>query len=233
MTELKTGGAGFTSVADEAASHWWWHSIDLGNGIVTEGRKTPEIMAVEFENTFSKLDLRHKTVLDIGAWNGGFSLEASRRGAVSVTGLDHYTWNHPDLRGRDSFVFVSRVTGANLGTIDIDLDAPCLDLSGIGRFDVVLFLGVFYHLKNPIGALQQISQLVDEVLVLETHVERFSEDRPAMVFFPGMECGGDPSNWWGPNRACVSELLKMVGFPRVENSSGSDGTREVFHAYRR
>jgi tRNA (mo5U34)-methyltransferase len=219
-------------VAKEAASHWWWHSIDLGNGIVTKGRKTPRIMAIEFENTFSKLDLRHKTVLDIGAWNGGFSLEAYRRGALSVTGLDHYTWNHPTFRGRESFEFVSRVTRANLGAIDIDLDAPILDLRGIGHFDVVLFLGVFYHLKNPVGVLQQISNVVGEVLVLETYVERSSEDRPTMVFFPGRELNNDPTNWWGPNKLLVSELLKMVGFRRVVNSRGDGNNREIFHAYR-
>ncbi len=219
-------------IAGEMARYFWWHSIDLGNGLVTPGQKSLEIMAEEFDRTFSPFDLQGKTVLDIGAWNGGFSLEALRRGARSVTALDHYTWNEPGFRGRESFDFVARVTGANLVAVDIDLDTPALDLTRLGRFDVVLFLGVFYHLKNPLGVLRQIGEITGEVLVVETHLEHFSQDRPAMLFYPGRELGGDPTNWWGPNRACVVELLKMVGFPRVVNASGWDPNREVFHAYR-
>jgi tRNA (mo5U34)-methyltransferase len=221
-----------TDLARRCAEYYWWHSIDFGNGVITAGQKTPEIMAVEFGNTFSPLDLNGKTVLDIGAWNGGFSLEAVRRGARSVTGLDHYSWVHPSFRGRETFDLVSRVMGANLAAIDLDLDSPALDLSGVGRFDVVLFLGVFYHLRNPLGALQQIAQLVDEVLVLESYVEQFSPERPAMMFYPGTELANDASNWWGPNETCLIELLRMAGFPRIITSPGWDHNRRVFHAYR-
>lgn len=218
-------------IADEAASHFWFHSIDLGNGIVTKGLKTPQVMAVEFANTFSRLDLRGKTVLDIGAWNGGFSLEALRRGAAAVTALDY--WSRPDWEtGRASFEFMARVTDRHFAMIDIDLDAPDLDLSSLGRFDIVLFLGVFYHLIDPIAVLRQIGPIVGEALVVETHVEPVSPDRPAMVFYPGAELDGDPTNWWGPNRACVIELLQLVGFRRVENAPGSNYKREVFLAYK-
>lgn len=218
---------------DDVGSYFWWHSIDLGNGIVTKGVKTLEIMQLEYENTFSKLDLAGRTVLDVGAWNGGFAIEAWRRGASSVTGLDHYTWNDSFFRGRDTFELVSGITGANLKALDRDLDDPRLDLSDLGVFDVVLWLGVFYHLRNPLSALREIATTVGDVLVLETHVERFSEDRPAMIFYPGAELAGDSTNWWGPNTLCVVELLKMMGFAKIDVSPGFDSLREVFHAYRR
>lgn len=227
----KSGQSASDDVATEAASHFWFHSIDLGNGIVTEGIKTPREMAAEFDNTFSKIDVRGKTVLDIGAWNGGFSLEAFRRGAASVTSLDY--WSRPGWEvGRASFDFMARVTGHRFELVDIDLDTPRLDMSGIGRFDVVLFLGVLYHVIDPIAVLQQISALVGDVLVVETHIEHLPEERPAMVFYPGAELADDPTNWWGPNRACVIELLKLVGFSRVENKPGVHPNREIFHAYR-
>jgi tRNA (mo5U34)-methyltransferase len=219
-------------IAEEAARYFWWHSIDLGGGFVTPGHKTPEMMAAEFANTFDRLDLRGKSVLDIGAWTGGFSVEARRRGARTVTALDHYTWNHPGFRGREAFDLVNRVTGADIRAVDLDLDAPALDLGGVGRFDIVLFLGVFYHLKNPIGALRQIAELAREVLVVETHIEHFSPERPAMMFYPGAELAGDDTNWWGPNRACLVEPLGVVGFRRVIASPGWGSSREVFHAFR-
>src|SRR5690349_13174988 len=129
-----------TRLADEMATYVWWHSIDLGNGLITPGRKTPEIMATEFKNTFAPIDVRNKTVLDLGAWNGGFSLEALRRGAKSVTAVDHFVWNHPGFRGRQTFDFVLRATGAKIAAVDVDLDALQLNLGSLGRFDVVLFL---------------------------------------------------------------------------------------------
>lgn len=228
MTDLRSA----TNLQEIVDSYFWWHSIDLGNGIITNGTKTPEIMQLEYENTFSKINLVGRTVLDIGTWNGGFAVEAWRRGASSVTGVDHFTWNHPYYRGRETFNLVSEVTGANLKAIDRDLDDPRLDLSDIGQHDVVLFLGVFYHLKNPLSALREVSGTVRDVLVLETYVERFSDDRPAMVFYPGAELAGDATNWWGPNTACIVELLKLMGFAQIEIAAGSDNSREVFHAYR-
>ncbi|MGD9616446.1 MAG: class I SAM-dependent methyltransferase [Alphaproteobacteria bacterium] len=216
----------------EAASHWWFHSIDLGNGLITEGKKSSEIMRVEFEGVFGKTDLRGKTVLDIGAWNGAFSLEAHRRGAASVTALDHFTWTHPGFKGRASFDFMARVTGIDFKTIELDLDATPLDMSSVPPHDVVLFLGVFYHLRDPIAPLRQIAGIAREVLILESYVEQFPEPRPAMVFFPGRELAGDPTNWWAPNSACVHALLQMVGFARVEEAPGAGVNRKIFHAYR-
>jgi SAM-dependent methyltransferase len=220
------------NLQDVVDSYYWWHSIDLGGGVITSGVKTLAVMQLEYENTFSNIDLVGRTVLDIGAWNGGFAVEACRRGAASVAGLDHYTWNDPHFRGRETFNLISDITESNLRSIDRDLDEPRLDLSDLGQYDVVLFLGVFYHLKNPLSALREVSRTVRNVLVLETHVERFSEDKPAMVFYPGAELGGDSGNWWGPNTACVVALLKLMGFVRIEITAGSDNAREVFHAYR-
>ena len=67
---------------------FWWHSIDLGQGVVTKGAKTPETLQHELES-LRLPDLRDKTVLDIGAWDGFFSFEAERRGARHVVALDH------------------------------------------------------------------------------------------------------------------------------------------------
>jgi len=96
----------------------------------------------------------------------------------------------------------------------------------------VLFLGVFYHLLDPIAALREIAPLARERLILETHVEETEDPRPLMIFYPGSELGGDRTNWWGPNTACVRELLQIAGFSRVDISAGSGADRRVFHAYR-
>ena len=67
---------------------FWWHSIDLGHGVVTKGFKTPETLQYELES-LRLPDLRDKTVLDIGAWDGFFSFEAERRGAKHLISQNH------------------------------------------------------------------------------------------------------------------------------------------------
>ncbi|HWB47704.1 MAG TPA: protein arginine N-methyltransferase [Stellaceae bacterium] len=221
------------SLEERIARQYWWHSIDLGNGRVTPGRKSPRRMASEFANTFGKLGLTGRSVLDIGAWNGGFSVEAARRGAARVVALDHFTWNAPQYRGREAFDLVNEITGHGIEAVDIDLDTPQLSLSHLGQFDVVLFLGVFYHLRDPIAGLREAAALAREVLVVETLIERRLNPRPSMVFYPGTERAGDPTNWWGPNIACMLELLRLEGFPRIEVARGYGRSRRVFHAFRR
>ncbi len=70
----------------------WWHSIDLGNGIVTPGIKTPAIHQQELAS-WRLMDLHGKTVLDVGAWDGYYAFEAERRGAKRVVAVDHYVWS--------------------------------------------------------------------------------------------------------------------------------------------
>jgi len=214
------------------APYTWWHSIDLGGGVTTSGIKSAELMAVEFANTFSKADPRGKSVLDIGASDGGFSVEAARRGASRVVALDQYDSQLEYWRGRETIDLVCRATGIAIEAVAIDLDTPRLSLAHLGQFDIVLFLGVFYHLIDPIAALREIAPLAREVLVLETHVEETGDPRPLMIFYPGSELGGDATNWWGPNTACVRELLQIAGFNRIDISPGSAPDRQLFHAYR-
>ena len=102
----------------------------------------------------------------------------------------------------------------------------------VGTFDVVLFLGVFYHLLDPIAALTQIAALAREVLIVETHTDALETRRPAMIMYPGAELDGDESNWWGPNPACMVALLKQCGFAKVDAAWTEVGYRTIYHAWR-
>jgi hypothetical protein len=72
--------------------YYWFHSIELANGVVTPGIKSLDALRAEADAIFGPLDLRGKSVLDIGAWNGYFSFEAKRRQAARVLATDHYCW---------------------------------------------------------------------------------------------------------------------------------------------
>lgn len=216
----------------------WWHRIDLGSGIVTPGLEdTPgKLGAIRFPE-----DLRGKTVLDIGASDGFFSFEAERRGAERVVAIDRYYADWPGGWGghgtRAGFELARKTLGSGVEFLDVD----CLELSpqAHGTFDLVLFLGVLYHLKHPLLGLERAASVAADMLILETHVDFCDMDRPAMAFYPGRELNDDVTNWWGPNPSAVVAMLRSVGFRRTETvflhmdprTSGRAG-RMVVHAWK-
>ena len=218
------------SLSEAVKQYPWFHSIDLGNGVVTPGTKTLEIHARESAAIFDPIKMEGVSVIDIGAWNGFYSFEAKRRGASRVLATDHYCWNHEHFRGRETFEFARSTLGLDIEMLDIDVPELCPERVG-STFDVALFLGVFYHLFDPIDGLRRAAALAKEVLVVETHIDLGDIHRPAMVMYPGSELDGDATNWWGPNNACVRELLKAMGFARIDGPKAYS-RRAVFHAWR-
>jgi tRNA (mo5U34)-methyltransferase len=192
----------------------WYHSIDLGHGVVTPGvDNSPERLA----RAHLPADLSGRSVLDIGAWDGFFSFEAERRGASRVVASDHYAWHGQGWgtgEGKAGFLLARSALASRVEDVDIDV----MDLSPdrVGTFDVVFFLGVLYHLPNPLLALERVASVTSGLLILETVVDMVGINRPAAAFYPGRELNNDPTNWWGPNHAAVSGMLQSVGFTRVE-----------------
>ena len=209
----------------------WHHSIDLGGGVVTAGSKSLSNCAGEASLIFDRVDLSGRTVLDIGAWNGFFSFEAKRRGASRVLATDSYCWSHPRIRGREAFDLARSALGVDVDAREIDV----ADLSAqtVGKFDVVLYLGVFYHRYDAIEALARVAVLAQHVLIVETHLDLRDIGIPAMAFYPGSELNNDPTNWWGPNEHCMKALLVGHGFKDIEITPHPAGpSRAIFHAWR-
>jgi tRNA (mo5U34)-methyltransferase len=218
-------------LAESIRSYPWFHSINLGDGIVTPGVKTLYALAKEGAAVFDPLNLRGRSLMDVGAWNGYFTVEARRRDAGRILAVDYITWTHPGYRGKESFDLVMSRLGIEVNSRTIDVQEISID--AVGCWDVVLFLGVFYHLLDPIAALSRLAAVTREVLVLETHLDAWDSERPAMIFYPGSELGSDSSNWWGPNRPCVETLLKTVGFPIVHFTRHPLAPeRGFFHAFK-
>lgn len=233
----------------EVAKLTWWHTIDLGHGIITPGS----------DNSLYKLQqlgipekLQGMTVLDIGASDGFFSFEAERRGASRVLSVDIWSGEQWGMQAKTSFDLARKALNSKVESMELHV----LDLSPekVGVFDVVFFFGVLYHMRHPLLALERVFSVTGKQLFLETHIERLGGARPAMVFYPGRELNDDPSNWWGPNPAAVEAMLQTVGFQRVEKFReylsriktglrhdfkrampflpNKDLTRAVFHAWR-
>jgi len=210
----------------------WFHSIDLGGGVVTNG-------IVDTAYRLALLDLPASleglSVLDIGAWDGFFSFECERRGASRVVAADHYSWHGPGWGTKAAFQLAREALGSRVEDVDIDV----MDLSPerVGTFDVVLFLGVLYHLRHPLLALERVASVTGNQLILETVVDMVGIRRPAVAFYPDRELNGDPTNWWGPNVPAVRGMLTSVGFRQVRTTTTPPGalyraTRAVYHRLR-
>jgi tRNA (mo5U34)-methyltransferase len=225
---------------------FWWYSIDLGEGVVTPGEKPAEWLAVELE-ALQLPDLRGRTVLDVGAWDGFMSFEAERRGAARVVALDHYVWSldlaaqqrywqecrrlgrspqpyhelpelwHPDmLPGKIGFDTAKQALGSEVEPVVADF--MTMDVCSLGTFDVVLYLGVLYHIEAPIEALRRLRKVTRELAIIETQgvVVPGLEEQALWEFFGSAELNADVTNWWAPNERALHDLCEAVGFRDVE-----------------
>jgi len=220
----------------------WYHKIEVAPGVFTPGRYDPwsvlDPRSVLDAMGFPK-DFTGKTVLDIGTFDGFFAFEAERRGAKRVLAIDRHPADH---RG---FAVAHQLRGSNVEYAQ----GSVYDLSPAihGTFDVVLFLGVLYHLRNPILAMDKIHDVCREYAFLESHVldnafvhegkhiplhelNPVLANSPIMQFYPGDELNQEPSNWFAPNVKCVEAMLRTCGFQ--PSLAGRWGYRASFVAAR-
>ena len=221
---------------------FWFHSIDLGSGVTTGGAKAPALLRSELES-FRLPDLTGKTFLDIGAWDGYFSFAAERLGASRVVALDHYVWSgkprldlSPDQLPdkKRGFDIAREALGSKVEAVRGDF--MTMDLDELGSFDMVLFAGVLYHLKDPLGALGRLARVTRELAVIETlAVEVPGFERSALTeFYEVDEVNADPTNWWGPNERALIALCRAAGFAHARRVSSRDpeATPEGVRRYR-
>lgn len=210
----------------------WWHTIDL-----LDGRKSPGRIRPEYE--WPKLhmpDVTGKSVLDIGTWDGYYAFECEARGARHVVATDSHMWNLST--GRAGFDYAHAARKSNVEAVEIDV----LDLHpdvwyneetrsyGL-QFDIVLFLGVLYHMRHPLLAIEKAAGMLAPggTLILETYLAEtpLSKDRPALIF-PDNTLKGGPA-FFGPNDLLVHHWLRMAG---LEGTTVHKGGRLVVHARR-
>lgn len=199
-----------TDLAGQVRALPWYHVMELPGGVVTPGIDDPRdrlpLLALPE-------DLSGLTVLDVGAWDGFFSFECERRGAARVVAADWFAWNEAARGSKRSFELARTALGSRVE--DVEIRVEDLSPERVGSFDLVLFVGVLYHVRDPLRALDAVASVTGGRLVLETHVDLTLRRGPAAAFYPGEELRGDHTNWWGPNPAAVEGMLRAVGFGDV------------------
>jgi tRNA (mo5U34)-methyltransferase len=205
----------------------WFHNIDIG-GVAT----APDHFLGDYPRTkwqrFAHAvpeDLHGRTVLDVGCNAGFYSLEMKRRGADRVLGIDF------DPLYLDQARFVAEAAGADIEFRLMSVyEVPQLR----ERFDVVLFLGVLYHLRHPLLALDILhDHAVGDLLVFQSLMRGtpeemtiqpdypfeetavFEDARFPRMYFVEQSYSHDATNWWIPNHACAAAMLRSAGFDIV------------------
>ena len=189
---------------NQRAERGWWHSFELPDGTLIEGVCDLAGLKNRINQFPIPQDLRGKRVLDIGAWDGWFSFEMERRGAA-VLAIDN--WDNPRFHEMRAMLN-SRVEYRQLDMYELMPER-------VGRFDIVLFMGVLYHLKHPLLALERVCALTTDMAAVDSFILR-EEERPVMEFYEAGEFGGQTDNWFGPSLACLQALCRTAGFARVE-----------------
>jgi tRNA (mo5U34)-methyltransferase len=207
----------------------WFHNIDL-KGVPTAPNHFlndyPNIKWRRFQHAIPE-DLSGKTVLDIGCNAGFYSIQMKRRGADRVLGIDF-----------DERYLAQARLAAEITEQDIEFrNLSVYDVAKLGeKFDVVLFMGVLYHLRHPLLALDLIHDHVAGDLMVYQSMQRGSKtvepvrddydffeqshfNRPGYpkMHFIEHQYSGDWTNWWAPNAACSAAMLRSAGFQIVEH----------------
>jgi len=202
----------------------WFHNMNL-NGVQTAPEHfLGDYPAVKWKRFAASLDqdLAGRSVLDIGCNAGFYSIEMKRRGAGRVVGIDS-----------DEEYLAQARFAAEVNRLDIAFHRLSVyDIGALGeRFDIVLFLGVLYHLRHPLLALDLIHEHVAADTLVFQSMQRGSRtiepveddytfwedehfDRPGYpkLHFIEQRYADDPTNWWVPNRACAEAMLRSAGF---------------------
>ena len=201
----------------------WRHRIELPDGVVTPGTQDTQ---AQLAMLHLPADLRGKSVLDIGCSDGFFSFECEKRGAARVLAIDNFSSMYVD--SPSGFHVARELLASRVEFRQADLFS--LDVREIGSFDLVLFLGVLYHLRHPLLAIEHLAGLCADQLVLETELASprgvmgalkrrlVGADNAAssMLFHEGDEVNRDPTNWWSPTARCVEAMLRSSGFCDVK-----------------
>jgi tRNA (mo5U34)-methyltransferase len=203
----------------------WFHNINLNGVWTAPDHFLGDYPGAKFKRFAPHLpaDLRGKSVLDIGCNAGFYSIEMKRRGAERVLGID----------SDERYLAQARLASEVLGCDDIEFArVDVYDVGAIGeKFDLVIFMGVLYHLRHPLLALDLIREHVAKDLMLFQSMQRgskfvlplepdyefaetgiFFESGFPKLHFVERQYSHDWTNWWVPNRACTEAMLRSAGF---------------------
>jgi tRNA (mo5U34)-methyltransferase len=205
----------------EVERHAWYHSLELGDGVVTDGMFDHRPVLDRYP---IPEDLSGKKCLDVATMDGFWAFEMERRGAASVTAIDlddpeELDWPASLRPGHDRtldeakaerFALAKRALGSQVERVTLS----AYDLGpDLGEFDFVFCGDLLLHLKDPITPVERIRSVCVESAVIVNVIRRFRfRDNMALAELDGI----DEFSWWTTNLAGLVRIVRAAGFARVD-----------------
>ncbi|OGR36619.1 MAG: hypothetical protein A2051_08365 [Desulfovibrionales bacterium GWA2_65_9] len=203
------------------ASRKWYHKYEVFPGVMTPGRAQVDAKSILDRYGLPK-DISGKRVLEIGAWDGAYTFELERRGGI-VTAMDIQD------KERTGFSVAHKINNSKVSYVQCDVTN--LNPAQHGKYDIVMFLGVYYHILHPLLAFQNIFNVLEEdgMVFYSGHILEYSYkidsrmakykkelmaivDKIPITLF-SLEPHADVwSNWYIPNMMCLNDWLSTAGF---------------------
>ena len=187
----------------------WRYIMPLRDGSLTPGR----IEHTENSKLVHRIDFRDKDVLDVGCWDGPFTLIALQKGAKEVTCID--TVVRPTIQFiKDHYEFKNMYIK----------QASVYDFNPRRKYDVVLFFGVYYHLSDPVQALINCFRLSNDIVAVEGVMH--NDDLPSMLLLDPFEIAtSDKSNIFSLSGGMIKKLARLCGFEAIFEEGGQADPR--------
>jgi len=239
-----TASVAKSTILEQSNAHRWFHSIRLYSDYVTDGLDQTAEKLSALDSLGLPANMTGKRVLDIGAWDGFFAFEAERRGATEVVALDHVA--------AEATGFPIAKKALNSSVEWRQRNIYHLDPSDLGTFDVIMCLGVIYHLRHILmgldrvrGLLKNGGELFVETASIDNHVLQNNgkfgrladaapkaHSAPLLQLYPNAELGGDATNVFAPNLAGLEGLLIASEFEVIASQAAPTGfpSRAIAHA---
>lgn len=195
-----------------------FHSFRDKDGTVIPGMSsilTQEALAFHIPK-----NLTGKSVLDIGAFDGYYSFLCESRGAYPVVAIDSeehlLAYEHLGIHHSDGAVGFNTVKEMLYPDSKVDYRRMTVyDVEDLGMmFDLVLFMGVYYHTKHPLLAFEKCRSVAKGSILVEGLIHISTE--PLMYFVEGSEMNNDPTNWWVPSMSCLKAMMRVAGFKNIK-----------------
>ena len=220
-------------IVELVASRKWYHNYEVYPGVMTPGRT--QIRAKEYLDHYGfPQDIAGKRVLEIGAFDGAYTFEVERRGGI-VTAMDIQD------QDRTGFSAAHRINNSKVKYIQNDVTK--LNPEQHGKYDIVLFLGVYYHILHPLLAFQNIYNVLEDdgMVFYSGHILEYSykidglmakhkpelmaivDKIPLTLFSRGCHAGVW-SNWYIPNLLCLNDWLATAGFDVFKEQVFKEGS---------
>jgi tRNA (mo5U34)-methyltransferase len=197
----------------------WWHRIKLPNGEYTPGEVVHGPDGGDWPTTRFGIpdNLANKKVIDVGAWDGFFSFEAENRGAALVLATDAKQEDGGNWGHLSGFSFAKKALNSKVEYKEFNIESR-EDMNEIlkinDNWDLVMCYGVFYHLKSPLIAAENLSKLTKNGIILVETAISSNNDCPMLEYRPRF--ANDPTNYFYPNSKWIEVAFKEYGAKNFE-----------------